>query len=1100
VGAVLILWAHMLRIKLLGAFTVWVDAVQVQHWPRRDARQLLKLLAVQVGHRIAKHQAMEALWPNSTAGQDLDHKLKNAVYALRRALEPQRGQREASHYIQSDTGTISLGPAHNIHIDSDEFERLLDIGLINEEAIPELEQAAALYQGPLLPEDELEPWAQLPRTHLEQRQTAALRTIAHRQYKQGNHERAIATLQRLVRMTPVDEEAHRQLIELFTHCGRPWDAKRQYAACKTALALELGLPPSPQTRDAFLAAIQVLGEDELSAQGTVRIHALPTTMQSARFTSPVPLVSLVARTQETQKIKQTLLNANTRMLTLCGPAGVGKTQLAIRVAYEIQQEYTHGVCYVSLADIANAYAVPGAIGHALKVESSAQTPWEELLANFLANQHLLLVLDNFEHLLDAAPVVCKILTSAPRVTVMATSRVALHLAGETLFPLELLALPTNTDASMEELAQNSSIKLLVQRVQAQDPTFRLTAQNMQYIAAICHRLDGLPLAIELAAARMRLFSPEELAQRLALSFDVLHQTKRDIAQRHYSLEAVLQWSYQLLPLPARKLFNWMGMFSGGATLTSLQGVLQIDTRQFDSNLELLIDHHLVIPEDFSIHSKSRRYSMLQSVRAFSLERLQESGEFGIAVEKFTQYWGSISEYIDQEKKAGNTREAFPLFIAEHRNFESAVTWATEYNPVLAHQLAAMLLQMTVPLGFSAQGRHWIATILDPAATVSSPWHIKARCAASLFFSACRDYEQCLQFAQATMEAAQALGDQEHIAAGLWLKALVFTVTGKTTTAITHVSNALALTKKDTLLTINCLSLSARLHMMAGKYDDARIILDDALLNLGQAKLNLSSISCVLHFHSSFLHTLHGNFVQADQYAAQGLKIARGLNDLVKLLEATCKAAELEIAQQRMDSGAQLISEVTKLNEKIQDMHSSCITDRLLGICAFMQGDLLLAHQLLSKARRKTIHLAGKPERESVLLWLIRCCLQSGALKEARSYLAEIVDTTESICHFHLPSVMEDAAKYFLANGQPDENYMLFEQAKQLRRYFGLVRPPVEETLYLQAAAQLHYAGGLKKTSLRIADYATTVDSQYSLISLRNYFTASQTTTKKLSKT
>jgi predicted ATPase/DNA-binding SARP family transcriptional activator len=1052
----------MLRIKLLGAFSVWVQGAQILRWPRRDACQLLKLLAIQVGHRMPRHQAMEALWPNSQGtGIDLDHKLKNAVYALRRVLEPQRGQRMASHYIQTDAGTISLGPASHVEIDCDAFEQLLDVGLLSEDGIEPLEQAVAIYQGPLLPEDEFEPWVLLPRTHLEQRQAAALRTLAQRRQKLGQHEHAIAALQRLVRMAPSDEDAHRALIELFTQCGRPWDAKRQYAACKASLALELGLAPSTQTRDAFLAAIHVLGGDEPAAQDSAHIRAAINAVPPPRFTPPAPLVSLIARAQETQQIKHALLHANTRLLTLSGPAGVGKTQLAIRVAHEIQQEYTHGVAYVALADVANAYAVPGVIGRALAIEESTHTSWEEALARFVAGKHMLLVLDNIEHLLGATPLVCKLLTAGPGITVLATSRVALHLAGEKMFPLPLLLVPAGSHERLDELEKNSSITLLVQRAQAHDPAFRLTAQNAHAIAAICRRLDGLPLAIELAAARMRLFTPEELMHHLESSFSVLHQTQRGATDRHCSLEAVLQWSYKLLPPTARRLFNWMGMFSGGATLASLQGVLQSGTLEFDTDLELLIDHHLVIAQDFSLQSKSRRYSMLQSVRAFSLERLHESDESNIALESFAQYWANIAQYSDQERRSGHTKAVFPLFLAEHKNFEFAVAWAAQHDTVLAHKFVATLLQITVPLGFGAQGRHWIETILHPEEVATSVWHTKARYSAGSFFALSRDYQQCLHYAQATMRAAQALSDRLHIAAAFWLKALVHTVSGQTAVAITHVSKALELihANEDVLWTINCLSLSARLHMMAGKYAQAHQLLNDAFAHVEQAKLAHSSMSCVLHFHRSFFHALHGDYGIAHQNAQSGLMIARHLNDLVKLLEATCKVAELEISQQHMDEGTRLINEIMTLNMKIQDMHSSCIADRLLGICAFTQGDLVRAHEMLCKARDKTMHVSGKPERESVLLWLIRCCLRSSALNEAQKYLIEMVDAEASICHFHLPSLIEEGAHYCLANNRFEDACQLYAQAGQLRQRFVLVRTPIEDALHRQVAAGLDSANG-----------------------------------------
>ncbi|HKX44763.1 MAG TPA: bacterial transcriptional activator domain-containing protein, partial [Burkholderiaceae bacterium] len=230
-----------------------VDGRAIERWPRRDAAQLLKMLAVQVGHQAPRHKINDALWLQFDTSAKPESRLNNALYLLRKTLEPDRPTRAESRYLIATGEMIALAARSEIWIDIDQFERLLDIGMVDDASTVELTEAIALYEGPLLPQDEGQPWSTQPRQHLEQRYIGALRALSRRQLAQGQDEAAIATLQRLTRALPTEESAHRELIELFVRAGRQQEAQRQYDQCRAALASELGVAPDPRTRAALLA-------------------------------------------------------------------------------------------------------------------------------------------------------------------------------------------------------------------------------------------------------------------------------------------------------------------------------------------------------------------------------------------------------------------------------------------------------------------------------------------------------------------------------------------------------------------------------------------------------------------------------------------------------------------------------------------------------------------------------------------------------------------------------------------------------------------------------------------------------------------------------
>jgi len=451
---------------------------------------------------------------------------------------------------------------------------------------------------------------------------------------------------------------------------------------------------------------------------------------------PVPPTPLVGREREVAEICTLLQRPEVRLLTLTGTGGVGKTRLGLAVASVLWNVFADGVCSVPLAPISDAKRVLSAIAQAIGLREAADQPLLEQLQDALQEQHLLLLLDNFEQVLTAAAELADLLAFCPHLCLLVTSRAALHLSGEFEYTVLPLAVPDLEHLPIsDDLAQIPAMALFLQRAQAIQPIFQLTPTNARTIAEICVRLDGLPLSIELAAVRVKLLPPQALLSRLSHRLTVLTSGARNLPARQQTLRGTIQWSYDLLNTREQRLFRFLAIFAGGCTLEAVATVVQatdtINRTGSDPMLEVfeevasLLDKSLLLQTERE--GEEPRFVMLETLREYGWEALAARGELQTARRAHAAYYVRLAEEAEPQLVSPEQAQWLERLEREHENLRAAVSWLIEQGEMeVALQLAASLWRFWWMHGHLREGRDLLEQLLAACGTnVTAPLRAKA---------------------------------------------------------------------------------------------------------------------------------------------------------------------------------------------------------------------------------------------------------------------------------------------------------------------------------------------------------------------------------------
>jgi predicted ATPase/Tfp pilus assembly protein PilF len=444
----------------------------------------------------------------------------------------------------------------------------------------------------------------------------------------------------------------------------------------------------------------------------------PNAIQTSLGHLPVTLTPLIGREREEAAVVYLLHQPEVRLLTLTGPAGVGKTRLAAQAALDLRPEFAEGVGFVALALVREPALVLPTIAYSLGLREGTKQALVELLASYLQDKELLLVLDNLEQVITAAPELTALLVRCPKVKALVTSRSSLHVRGEQELPVPPLALPDPAHLPpLDDIAQYAAVALFVQRVRAVKPTFALNQRNMTIVAKICARLDGLPLAIELAAARSRVLSPESLLARLEQRMSLLTSGAQDLPERQRTLQNAINWSYDLLDVSEQQLFRRLGVFAGGWTLEAVEPICsghEITTMgpgPITPDLDLLaalVDKSLVVEQT---SDSAARYRLLETIREYALQRLETSGEADVIRRRHAEYYLALAERA--ELKGVQQVYWMHRLGIEYDNFHAVLTWARDQHEIVfGLRLCWELWLFWYMRGYLSQGRQWLQNFLS----------------------------------------------------------------------------------------------------------------------------------------------------------------------------------------------------------------------------------------------------------------------------------------------------------------------------------------------------------------------------------------------------
>lgn len=622
---------------------------------------------------------------------------------------------------------------------------------------------------------------------------------------------------------------------------------------------------------------------------------------------PIPLTPLVGRTHELRTCISALEHPGTRLLTLTGTGGVGKTRLALAVAERVKMRFPHGVVFVPLADVKDANLVFPTIARSLGMQDDGDTPLIERLIAAFRTRQALLVLDNLEQVISVASDVAGLLQRCPGLTIMTTSRIALRVRGEQEIVVQPLTIPALTEpASVSELEEVESVSMFLQTARGHAPDFALTAQNAATIADICRRLDGLPLAIKLAASRLRVLSPSALLRLLDRRLRLLSAGPRDLPDRQRTLRDAIRWSYDLLPPQDRLRFRQISVFIGGFSITSAASVTQTSESETLNALTQLTDHHLVRP--MSTPQGEARFRMLETVREFGVELLEESGEL-LAIRNAHASWCTELALTAATELTGTDQAAWlETLEIEHDNLRAALAWCIVESPSNAARMAAALWRFWWIRGYVREGRTWLRRVLDLSDEVSP-----AERAAALYAAA---------------ELSEALSDSPD-AVALHKQALVIFEELKDDLGRAECLNGWGIAER----TLGNLERAEHLHKQALP------LLQSTQNRRGEAS-TFNNLAAVAYYR--------GNFAQAETQWERALEIVREIGDLraAGLLLGNLGSLALQIGQHQRSIG--LHQESLAVARQLADPDSTARSLINLGGAYVEAGDLDRAQEALEE--------------------------------------------------------------------------------------------------------------------------------------------------------
>ncbi len=933
-------------------------------------RALLAVLLLHANRVVTSERLIELIW-GEDAPETVGATLQVTVSNLRKVLEPDHERGSTYEVLISQPAGYLLNLSAE-QLDSARFEALATAGkqaLLagNPQAAADtLREALALWRGQALADFPDERFALAESRRLDEMMLQAFEDRIEADLALGRHGEMVAALESLLVKHPLRERLCGQLMLALYRSGRQAEASDVYYKTRDALVEQQGMDPGTELQN-LLKAI-------LNHHPSLDLRQMPAPRQARPNNLPRQLTTFVGRSHQIQAIQQTL--ASSRLLTLTGPGGIGKTRLALEVAGQLLEDFADGIWLVELGTVASPELVAQAVASALTLREEAGRRLVDTLIDYLQARQLLLLFDNCEHLVDrTAELVEALLRSCPSLRVLATSREALGIPGESLRQVPSLSLPNHDEQKLDDNANKyEAVALFCDRATIALGSFSLTPGTAPRVFQICRRLDGIPLAIELAAVRLRVLSLDQIAARLNDRFRLLTGGSRTALPRQQTLRATIDWSYDLLPETERALLRRLAVFVGGASLEAAEaicaGSLIASTDVMDLMTQL-VAKSLVIAEE---NSDETQFRLLETIREYGLAKLLEAGEAESLRKRHRDWFIRLAEQSELELAGRDQTRWARRLEAAFDNLRAALEWCSDKGDAEAClRLASAMGAFWRIHGYLSEGREWLNRGLSEG-EVAPQIRAKTLVWGAVLAVFQGDSAQALTLCQHGLEAYRSIGDQ-------WGTAFAFQTLGR-----------IALLEDNNLEATSQLERSLSLFRETGdKHGVAESLYLLSVVNWG-----------------------NGDYSSATRLGTEALHISQQIGDTRGTGNSLNLLGRAEMSQGNLESARNFFGESLQHLQQLGDRRGIAISTLYLATLARYRKDYAvgraLAQESLSTSQRiadrllygialselgmLALHLNNRAEASRILQLSLETLLQTNE----KLYLARSMEALAAVAH------------------------------------------------------------------------------------------------------
>jgi predicted ATPase/Tfp pilus assembly protein PilF len=799
-------------------------------------------------------------------------------------------------------------------------------------------------------------------------------------------------------------------------------------------------------------------DDRFSSAAELRSHlagseggAPPFARRTPARNLPQQLTRFIGRQREVAAVRSLL--QQTRLVTLSGPAGIGKTRLALEAATGLVDDFVDGVHFVELGPVSDSELIPETVASTLRIREERGRSITQTLTDYLKQRQVLLVLDNCEHVIDAcAQIADTLLRAGPNLSVLATSRESLGIGGETIFRVPPLSLPDpEHPTDLATLAEHEAVELFVDRARSVKSGFALTHANAASVAELCVRLEGIALAIELAASRVKVLSVQQIADRLGDRLNLLTGGSRTAAPRYQALAAAIDWSYNLLTEAEKTLFRRLSVFSGGWTLEAAESVCAGDRVDGSDVLELLtglIDKSLVVSDE---RDGQERYRFMVTIQEYAVKRLTQSNEAAAVYRAHADFFLAFAVQTESKLKSPDQKFWLERLTAEHDNIRAVLSWATNQDTARGLHLAGALADFWYLHGCWNEGRRWLSEMLALApASAESAHRTKALNAAALIAQFQGDGRAARSLVEQALALSRQSNDARQTALALNTLAMITADHGGFALARTFLEESLTIrrTLDDTALVASTLNNLGVLACWQGEFGRAQSLFDESLAMAQKAGDRHRTALALLN--RGELASKLGQLPLARSLVGQALAVARDMHDRVLIPKALNTLGKLSLLQGDDAAAAVLIEESLEAFRQLGDKHWVAIALVSLGVLAHHRGSVE-ARSLFEESVSLLRELGDRPELVTSLNWLGRAMARHGEYAAARAYHEEALGICREIgTHDRLPQSLGGLADVARSQADDATAAVLYRQALSVASHLG-AKPEVPTLLESLAA-------------------------------------------------